>query len=72
MSLYFFTNLVFSLNFSDKQVVNQIKAQSGSVIRYKKVEHEDVNDENGYFIIGGEKWQLNFVNIYESFLFIYV
>jgi len=42
----------------DKQVVNQIKAESGSVIRYKKTENEDQHDENGYFIIGGTKEQI--------------
>ena len=45
---------ILSSELLDKQVVNQIKAESGSVIRYKKTENEDQHDENGYFIIGGK------------------
>ena len=38
----------------DKQVVNQIKALSGSVIRIKKDEEVNITDEKAYFIIGGK------------------
>ena len=43
-----------SVTLADKQVVNQIKAQSGSVIRYKKDETSTSDDQFGYFVIGGE------------------
>ncbi|XP_065068709.1 uncharacterized protein LOC135694008 isoform X2 [Rhopilema esculentum] len=43
----------------DKQVVNQIKALSGSVIRIKKDEEVNITDEKAYFIIGGNKKQIS-------------
>ena len=61
--MHIFFLLFCLLNLLDKQVVNQIKAESGSVIRYKKTENEDQHDENGYFIIGGK---MNGIQIYQK------